>query len=226
MKELLAIEAAHPELVTPDSPSQRVGGAILSKFEKVTHRQQMLSLANVFDEAEFAEFDDRVRKALNVEVVLYTCEPKMDGLAIELVYQNGKFVQGSTRGDGTIGEDVTENLKTIKNLPLNLDGKTLPLLEVRGEVFIRTKDFKRMNDELLKQGEEAFVNPRNSAAGSLRQLDSKITASRPLSIYLYEVGVVEGKTFDSHTDKLDYLEKTGLPVNPRRHTVKGLAGVM
>lgn len=226
MKELLAIEAAHPELVIPDSPSQRVGGAILSKFEKVTHRQQMLSLGNVFDEAEFAEFDDRVKKALNVEAVTYTCEPKMDGLAIELVYEKGKFVQGSTRGDGTIGEDVTENLKTIKNLPLTLEGKALPLLEVRGEVFIRTKDFKRMNEELLKKGEEAFVNPRNSAAGSLRQLDSKMTAARPLSIYLYEVGVVEGKTFDSHTDKLDYLEKTALPVNPRRATVKGLAGVM
>ncbi len=226
MNELLALEREHPELVTPDSPSQRVGGAILSKFEKVTHRQQMLSLANVFNENEFAEFDDRVKKALNVEEVLYTCEPKMDGLAIELVFENGKFVQGSTRGDGTIGEDVTENLKTIKNLPLNLEGKALPLLEVRGEVFIKSKDFKRMNEDLLKKGEEAFVNPRNSAAGSLRQLDSKITASRPLSVYLYEVGVVEGKTFDSHTDKLDFLEKTGLPVNPRRHTVKGLKGVM
>jgi DNA ligase (NAD+) len=226
MKELLAIEAAHPALVTPDSPSQRVGGAVLGKFEKVTHRQQMLSLGNVFDEAEFLEFDDRVKKALNLEAVTYTCEPKMDGLAIELVYEKGKFVQGSTRGDGTIGEDVTENLKTIKNLPLSLEGKALPLLEVRGEVFIRSADFKRMNEKLLKEGEEAFVNPRNSAAGSLRQLDSKITASRPLSIYLYEVGSVEGKTFDSHTEKLDFLEKTGLPVNPRRATVKGLAGVM
>lgn len=227
MKELLALEAEHPELVTPDSPSQRVGGAVLEKFSKVTHRQQMLSLGNVFDEGEFAEFDERVRKSLGVEVVTYTCEPKMDGLAIELVYENGRFVQGSTRGDGTIGEDVTENLKTIKNLILTLEGKGLPkLLEVRGEVFIKSKDFKRMNEELLKKGEEAFVNPRNSAAGSLRQLDSKITASRPLSVYLYEVGVVDGKTFESHHEKLDWLEKTGLPVNPRRSVVKGLPGVM
>ncbi|MDP2276411.1 MAG: NAD-dependent DNA ligase LigA [Archangium sp.] len=227
MNELLALEKAHPELVTPDSPSQRVGGAILSKFEKVTHRQQMLSLANVFDEAEFLEFDERLRKALTLEAVTYTCEPKMDGLAIELVYEHGKFVQGSTRGDGTIGEDVTENLKTIKNLPLTLTGKNLPaLLEVRGEVFIKSADFKRMNEQLLKRGEEAFVNPRNSAAGSLRQLDSKITASRPLSVYLYEVGIVEGKTFTTHQEKLAYLDEVGLPVNPRFAVAKGLDGVM
>ncbi len=227
MNELLALEKAHPELVTPDSPSQRVGGAILSKFEKVTHRQQMLSLANVFDEAEFLEFDERIRKALTLEAVTYTCEPKMDGLAIELVYENGTFVQGSTRGDGTIGEDVTENLKTIKNLPLTLTGKKLPaLLEVRGEVFIKSADFKRMNEQLLKRGEEAFVNPRNSAAGSLRQLDSKITAARPLSVYLYEVGVVDGKTFITHQEKLAYLDEVGLPVNPRFAVAKGLDGVM
>ena len=227
MNELLALEAAHPELVTPDSPSQRVGGAILSKFEKVTHRQQMLSLANVFDEAEFLEFDERIRKSLTLEAVTYTCEPKMDGLAIELVYENGKFVQGSTRGDGTIGEDVTENLKTIKNLPLTLTGKKLPaLLEVRGEVFIKSADFKRMNQQLLERGEEAFVNPRNSAAGSLRQLDSKITASRLLSVYLYEVGIVEGKTFTTHQEKLEYLDAVGLPVNPRFAVAKGLEGVM
>ncbi len=227
MNELLTLEAAHPELVTPDSPSQRVGGAILSKFEKVTHRQQMLSLANVFDEAGFLEFDERIRKSLTLEAVTYTCEPKMDGLAIELVYQNGKFVQGSTRGDGTIGEDVTENLKTIKNLPLTLTGKKRPaLLEVRGEVFIKSADFKRMNEQLRGRGDEAFVNPRNSAAGSLRQLDSKITASRPLSVYLYEVGMVEGKTFTTHQEKLAYLDEVGLPVNPRFAVAKGLDGVM
>lgn len=227
MKELLAIESEHPELVTKDSPSQRVGGAVLEKFEKVSHRQQMLSLGNVFDEAEFGEFDERIRKALGVETVTYTCEPKMDGLAIELVYEKGVFVQGSTRGDGTIGEDVTENLRTIKNLALTLTGKNLPaLLEVRGEVFIKKADFKRMNDKLLRLGEEAFVNPRNSAAGSLRQLDSKISASRPLSIYLYETGTVEGHTFETHEEKLEYFEKIGLPVNPRRTIVKGKEGVM
>ncbi|MFZ5445707.1 MAG: NAD-dependent DNA ligase LigA [Myxococcota bacterium] len=226
MRELVALEQAYPDLVTADSPTQRVGGAVLEKFEKVTHRQQMLSLANVFDEAEFAEFDERVRKALGVETVTYTCEPKMDGLAIELVYEQGRFVQGSTRGDGVIGEDVTENLKTIKNLPLQLQGDAPALLEVRGEVFIKKADFKRMNEKLLAKGEEAFVNPRNSAAGSLRQLDSRITASRPLSIYLYEVGVVDGVAFADHEKKLEYLEKVGLPVNPRRSVVKGKDGVM
>lgn len=226
MRELQTLEAAHPELVTPDSPTQRVGGAVLEKFEKVTHRQQMLSLGNVFDDGEFTEFDERIRKGMGVDEVQYVCEPKMDGLAIELVYEKGRFVQGSTRGDGVIGEDVTENLKTIKNLPLSLSGKDVPpLLEVRGEVFIRKADFKRMNEQLLARGEEAFVNPRNSAAGSLRQLDSKNTASRPLSIYLYEVGVVEGRTFETHVEKLDALAGWGLPVNPRRNVVKGFAGV-
>ncbi|MFT3706819.1 MAG: NAD-dependent DNA ligase LigA [Archangium sp.] len=227
MRELLAIEAEHPDLVSKDSPSQRVGGAVLEKFEKVTHRQQMLSLANALEQNEFVEFDERVRKALNKEEITYTCEPKMDGLAIELVYENGEFVQGSTRGDGTIGEDVTENLKTIKILPLKLSGKKVPkTLEVRGEVFIRKADFKRMNEKLVKAGEEAFVNPRNSAAGSLRQLDSKLTASRPLSIYLYETGVVEGATWDKHQDKLKDLESYGFPVNPKRWVVKGVDGVM
>ncbi len=226
MRELQALEAEHPELVTPDSPTQRVGGAVLDKFEKVTHRQQMLSLGNVFDDGEFTEFDDRIRKAMTAEQVDYICEPKMDGLAIELVYEAGHFVGGSTRGDGVIGEDVTENLKTIRNLPIELSGKKIPkLLEVRGEVFIRKADFKRMNDKLLASGEEAFVNPRNSAAGSLRQLDSRITASRPLSLYVYEVGSVEGREFETHVEKLDAMGAWGLPVNPRRYQVKGFDGV-
>jgi DNA ligase (NAD+) len=226
MRELQQLEAAHPQLVTPDSPTQRVGGAVLEKFDKVTHRQQMLSLGNVFDDAEFTEFDERLRKGLGVESVDYVCEPKMDGLAIELVYENGRFVQGSTRGDGVIGEDVTKNLETIRNLPLTLTGKDVPaLLEVRGEVFIRKADFKRMNDQLLARGEEPFVNPRNSAAGSLRQLDSRTTASRPLSLYLYEVGVIEGVTFDTHVEKLAGMEAWGLPVNPRRSRVTGFDGV-
>lgn len=226
MRELQQLEAAHPQLVTPDSPTQRVGGAVLEKFDKVTHRQQMLSLGNVFDDAEFTEFDERLRKGLGVESVDYVCEPKMDGLAIELVYENGRFVQGSTRGDGVIGEDVTKNLETIRNLPLTLTGKDVPaLLEVRGEVFIRKADFKRMNDQLLARGEEPFVNPRNSAAGSLRQLDSRTTASRPLSLYLYEVGVIEGVTFDTHVEKLAAMEAWGLPVNPRRSRVTGFDGV-
>lgn len=226
MRELLAIEAEHPELLTSDSPSQRVGGAVLDKFTKVTHRQQMLSLGNVFDEAEFTEFDERLRKSLNIETVNYVCEPKMDGLAIELVYEHGTFVQGSTRGDGVIGEDVTENLKTIKNLPLKLKGDAPALLEVRGEVFIGKKDFKKLNEQALARGEEAYVNPRNTAAGSLRQLDTKNTAARPLSVFLYEIGVVDGRTFTTHTEKLAYFESVGLPVNSRRKIVQGKDGVM
>lgn len=226
MRELLAIEAAHPHLLTPDSPSQRVGGAVLERFTKITHRQQMLSLGNVFDEAELTEFDERLRKSLGVETVSYVCEPKMDGLAIELVYENGRFVQGSTRGDGVIGEDVTENLKTIRNLPLTLKGDAPKLLEVRGEVFINKKDFKKLNEQALARGEEPYVNPRNTAAGSLRQLDTKMTASRPLSVYLYEIGVVEGAAFATHDEKLQTFERLGLPVNPRRKIVQGKDGVL
>jgi DNA ligase (NAD+) len=227
MRELAALEAAHPELVTPESPTQRVGGPVLDSFTRVTHRQQMLSLANCFDEAELREFDERVRKALGAEAVEYTCEPKMDGLAIELVYEGGRFVQGSTRGDGVVGEDVTENLRTIKNLPPRLRGDDLPgLLEVRGEVFIKKADFKRMNEQLVARGEEPFVNPRNSAAGSLRQLDTRLTAQRPLSLYVYEVGIVEGRSFASHWEKLAWFESVGLPVNPRRHRARGADEVL
>ncbi len=194
MRELESLEAQHPELVTPDSPTQRVGGAPLEKFVKVTHRQQMLSLSNVFDDTELTEFDERVRKLLGIEDPSYCCEPKMDGLAIELVYEKGTFVQGSTRGDGTIGEDVTVNLRTLRNLPLKLKGKAPDLLEVRGEVFIRKADFVKLNEQREAAGEPTFVNPRNSAAGSLRQLDPKLTSTRPLSVFLYEVGTLEGIT--------------------------------
>lgn len=225
VRELQKIERAFPHLATTDSPTQRVGGPVLEKFEKVTHRQQMLSLGNVFEDAEFTDFDERIRKAMSAEAITYVCEPKMDGLAIELIYEKGQFVQGSTRGDGAIGEDVTANLRTIKNLPLKLTGDVPALLEVRGEVFIAKADFKRMNDELLARGEETFVNPRNSAAGSLRQLDSRVTASRPLSVYVYEVGVVEGRTFETHVEKLEALAGWGLPVNQRRDVVQGFAGV-
>ncbi len=223
MRELQALEASHPELRSSDSPTQRVGGQALEKFVKVTHRQQMLSLGNVFDEAEFTEFDERLRKATGLPAIAYVCEPKMDGLAIELVYEAGQFVQGSTRGDGVIGEDVTSNLRTIRNLPLVLKGEGVPRrLEVRGEVFIRKADFKRMNDELVAKGEQPFVNPRNSAAGSLRQLDPRTTAARPLAVFLYEVGEVEGRSFASHVEKLDALQAMGLPVNPRRAVVTGV----
>lgn len=226
MNELVQLEADNPALVIADSPTQRVGGAALDKFHKVTHRQQMLSLGNVFDDGEITEFHARIVKLLGKEDVDYVCEPKMDGLAIELVYEGGRFVQGSTRGDGTIGEDVTANLRTLRNLPLELKTPKPPrLLEVRGEVFIRKADFVKMNQQREAAGEPTFVNPRNCAAGSLRQLDPKLTAQRPLSVYLYEAGVLDGVSFASHAQKLKWLEAAGLPVNPRRYDVKGLDGV-
>ena len=227
MRELQGLEAEHPELLTKDSPTQRVGGVASEKFQKVVHRHPMLSLANCFDEAEFTEFHQRIAKGIGAEEVDYVCEPKMDGLAIELVYEKGVFVQGSTRGDGEIGEDVTANLRTLRNLPLKLKTKSPPaLLEVRGEVFIRKADFQKMNKEREERGEPAFVNPRNSAAGSLRQLDPKMTAERPLSVYVYETGAVEGgPAFATHSEKLQWMEEVGLPVNARRAVAPGIAGV-
>jgi len=228
MKELAELEARHPELVTPDSPTQRVRGTPSDKFAKVQHRRPMLSLSNIFEDSELSDLEERLRKSLGVHPLIYVCEPKMDGLAVELVYENGTFVQGSTRGDGEIGEDITANLRTLRGLPLRLrqDGATVPkMLEVRGEVFMRKADFAKMNQQREEAGEPTFVNPRNSAAGSLRQLDPAMTAARPLSIYVYEVGTVEGLTFSTHWDKLEQLQTLGLPVNPRRHRVEGADGI-
>ncbi len=228
MRELVDLEAAHPFLRTPDSPTQRVGGAPAEKFEKVTHRLQMLSLANVFDDSELTEFDERLRKSLGRDEVEYVCEPKLDGLAIELVYEAGRLARGSTRGDGTVGEDVTANLRTERSVPLALKvsaGPPPPVLEVRGEVFMKKADFARLNERREREGEPTFVNPRNTAAGALRQLDPAVTASRPLSLFLYEVGVVEGRSFATHVEKLAWLESLGLPVNPVKRLARGLPGI-
>lgn len=226
MRELQELEEQHPELRTPGSPTQRVGGAPADKFEKVIRKQPMLSLANVFSDEEFAEFDERVRKQLGNGEVTYVCEHKLDGLAVELTYEGGLLVRGATRGDGTIGEDVTANLRTVKNIPLRLtapEGEELPrYLEVRGEVFIRKSDFAKLNQQREEAGEPVFVNPRNSAAGSLRQLDPRLTAARPLSFFAYEVGVHEGVRFETHVQKLEYLAAVRLPVNPDRATVRSL----
>jgi len=224
---LQALEAEHPELLTPDSPTQRVGGEAAEKFEKVVHTLPMLSLANVFDDGGISEFDERIRKLLGTDSVAYVCEPKMDGLAVELIYEEGRYVQGSTRGDGTIGEDVTGNLKTVRGVPLSLmKVPELPRrIEVRGEVYIKKKDFLALNQKREAEGEPTFANPRNLAAGSLRQLDPKMTAERPLSIMLYEVGQVEGRTFASHSQKIEFLKALGLPVNPRNRRASGLDGV-
>lgn len=229
MRELQELEEAHPELRSPTSPTQRVGGAPSEKFEKVVRQKPMLSLANVFSDEEFAEFDERVRKQLGVDEVTYICEHKFDGLAIELIYEGGELVRGATRGDGTIGEDVTANLRTVRNIPLRLSKPPhaeLPrYLEVRGEVFIRKADFARLNQQREEAGEPTFVNPRNSAAGSLRQLDPRVTASRPLSYFAYEVGQHDGLTFESHVQKLKCLETLHLPVNPDHVVAKGHQGV-
>jgi len=217
-RELQKLEIDNPNLITEDSPTHRVGAEPLSSFGSWTHRMPMLSLANAMNEDELAAFDTRVKKGLDTEKDLeYMAEPKLDGLAVELVYENGFFVNGSTRGDGITGEDITQNLKTISAIPLSLrknGQKTPPLLEVRGEVFITKDGFKKLNRNQEKEELSPFANPRNAAAGSLRQLDSKITATRPLSIYCYEAGRIDGISFDTHEDFLSTLKEWGFPVNP------------
>jgi DNA ligase (NAD+) len=217
-RELQKLETDNPNLITEDSPTRRVGAEPLSSFASWTHRMPMLSLANAMNEDELAAFDTRVKKGLDTEKDLeYMAEPKLDGLAVELVYENGFFVNGSTRGDGITGEDITQNLKTILAIPLSLrknGQKTPPLLEVRGEVFITKDGFKKLNRNQEKEELPPFANPRNAAAGSLRQLDSKITATRHLSIYCYEAGRIDGISFDTHEDFLSTLKEWGFPVNP------------
>ena len=224
-RELEQIEADHPDLITPDSPTRRVGAAPSEKFAKVTHRRQMMSLANAMTEDEFLEFDARVHRLFGDEPLRYVVEPKLDGLAVTLRYENGRLVQGATRGDGLTGEDVTANLRTIKMVPLQLGGRPPAVFEARGEVFINKRDFVRMNEEREKAGEPTFVNPRNCAAGSLRQLDPRITAQRPLSIFFYEVGETPGLTFATHWEKLALLRELGLRTNPENALCESLPEV-
>lgn len=229
-RELQLLEKQHPELITPDSPTQKVGGKPLDKFSSVTHSLPMLSLENAVNETEIAEFDMRVKKVLghsaDVEID-YICEPKMDGLAVELVYAGGVLTVASTRGDGSTGEDVTENVKTIRSLPLRLEGQNIPeLLEVRGEVFLSLKAFQQINLEKEENGEVPFANPRNAAAGSLRQLDSRITARRPLSMFCYAPGMVKGLEFSSQMEFLRAVESWGLPVNPLIRKEQGVSGTI
>lgn len=228
VRELEALEAEHPSLITPDSPTQRVGAAPVSAFGEVIHHVPMLSLGNAFERQEVVEFDRRVRERLDVEHVEYTAETKLDGLAVSVRYENGSLVQAATRGDGTKGEDVTQNVRTIKALPLRLHGPAIPaLLEARGEVFMTSKGFGRLNDEQRERGEKEFANPRNAAAGSLRQLDPKITASRPLTCFCYGVGEVAGVELPGrHFDVLVLLRELGLPVSPETAVVSGVQGCM
>jgi len=219
MQELTSLEMAYPEIVAPDSPTQRVGAPPLASFESVAHTIPMLSLENAFDEEEVLAFDKRVRRYLKTDLpLLYTAEPKLDGVAVEMVYENGRLVEASTRGDGYSGELITLNIRTIKTVPLvllNTIAEVVPSrLEVRGEVFIPVEAFKQFNEERLDKGEPLFANPRNAAAGSLRQLDSGITAKRPLEIFCYGVGVVTDIEFTSHWETLQALKTLGCRVNP------------
>ncbi len=225
-RELQALEANYPELVTADSPTQRVGGEALSGFEQITHTIPMLSLGNVFSAEELADFDRRVRQGLDVDEVEYCAEPKLDGLAISIRYENGVLVRAATRGDGTTGEDVTHNVRTIDSIPLKLLGDDTPaVLEVRGEVYMSKAGFEALNARQREKGEKSFANPRNAAAGSLRQLDPRITATRPLTMYCYGVGVVEGVELpNTHSAILERLKGWGLRVCPEIQVVKGAAG--
>ncbi len=216
--ELVALEDKYPELKTDDSPTQRVGGAALDKFEKVTHSVRMGSLSDVFSYEEIYDFVRKTEEALGHDTI-FSVEPKIDGLSVSLLYENGKFTVGSTRGDGITGENVTENLKTVKTIPLSLPD-ALPILEVRGEVYMPRKAFESLNQKREENGEPLFANPRNAAAGSLRQLDSKITAARGLDIMVFNIQRVEGEEFSSHMEGLDYLEREGFHVIPDRIRAK------
>ena len=228
-RELLELEAQHPDWVTPDSLSQRVGGAPLKEFMEVKHSVPMLSLNNAFEESELIGFDRRCREGLGLDHVEYACELKFDGLAISLRYENGVLVQAATRGDGASGEDVTSNIRTIRAIPLRLQGPNLPnVIEVRGEVFMHRADFEAMNKTAAKSGEKEFANPRNAAAGSLRQLDSKVTAKRPLSFFAYGLGALEPSQWlpSTHSELLNLYEVLGLPVCRERTVVSSLDGLM
>ncbi len=227
MQKLDRLEKKYPELITLDSPTQRVGAKPLEAFQSVSHRLHMLSLANAMNEDELREFDAQVKKGLGLEKdVEYVAELKLDGLAVELIYENGEFRYGSTRGDGATGEDISQNLRTIRAIPLILTGDAPSLLEVRGEVYITHSDFKQLNKQKLTDGEQPFANPRNCAAGSLRQLDSSITATRPLRIYCYAPGVMEGIIFKSQIEFINQLPQWGLPVNPKIEIGEGIEFLM
>ena len=218
MRELRELEAQHPELITPDSPTQRVGAAPLASFSQIRHEVPMLSLDNVFDEESFLAFNKRVQDRLkNTDNLTYCCELKLDGLAVSILYENGLLVQAATRGDGTTGEDITSNVRTIRAIPLKLRGDNIPQrLEVRGEVFLPQAGFEKINEEARRTGGKVFANPRNAAAGSLRQLDPRITAKRPLTFFCYGVGVLEGGELPrSHSARLQQFKFWGLPVSER-----------
>ncbi len=228
LRELDGLEAAHPEWLTPDSPTQRVGSAPSSKFAEVRHAIPMLSLGNAFSEGEVRDFVRRIEEKLERPVLVFSAEPKLDGLAISLRYENGRFVQGATRGDGASGEDVTANLRTVKAIPLHLRGKGWPrVLEVRGEVYMPRAAFEKYNEQARRHGGKVLANPRNGAAGSLRQLDPRVTAQRPLAFFAYGIGLVEGGTLpDTHSATLRQLRDWGFPVSVESEVVQGAEGLL
>ena len=225
-RELKQLEADHPALLTLDSPTQRVGGQVLDKFDQVTHAMSMLSLDNVFDDNEFLAFDQRVKDWLNTgDVQSYIAEPKLDGLAISLRYEKGLLVQAATRGDGSVGEDVTVNVRTISDIPLTLQGDVIPdVIEIRGEIFMPKAGFEALNQQQILEGKKSFVNPRNAAAGSLRQLDSKITASRPLEMICYGLGEIKGlaEMPETHSAAMAMVADLGCRISPELQAVSGV----
>ncbi|MFT0211864.1 NAD-dependent DNA ligase LigA [Pseudomonas sp. F1_0610] len=235
---LKALEAEHPGLITIDSPTQRVGGQALSAFNQVQHEVPMLSLGNAFNEKDIQDFNRRASEGLGREIsagdlfsqtneISYCCEPKLDGLAVSLLYENGVLVRGATRGDGSTGEDITANVRTIRNIPLKLQGEAIPSrLEVRGEVYMPIAGFEKLNQQALAEGAKIFANPRNAAAGSLRQLDSKITAKRPLEFCAYGIGINQGDLADTHAQSLQQLKEWGLPISPELKVMQGAQGCL
>ncbi|MFS1705041.1 NAD-dependent DNA ligase LigA, partial [Alteromonas sp. AMM-1] len=230
-QSLKALEAQHPELISDDSPTQKVGGQPLGSFEQVTHEVPMLSLDNAFSEDELNAFEKRIKDRLKDTAALpFSCEPKLDGLAVSILYENGQLVRAATRGDGQVGENITANVRTISNVPLKLRGTQFPeRLEVRGEVFMPKTGFEKLNNSQREAGLKVFANPRNAAAGSLRQLDSRITAKRPLMFYTYSLGVVAPDSFAlpvSHSARLRQLADWGLPLCPEVDTATGATGCL
>jgi DNA ligase (NAD+) len=223
--ELKALEEKYPQLITPDSPTQRVGGQALEHFDEVEHRVPMLSLDNIFDEDGLGDFERRLKERLDsTETISFTAEPKLDGLALSLRYENGLLKQAATRGDGRVGEDVTVNVRTIRSIPLRLSGNFPDILEVRGEVIMTRDGFAELNRRAVKDGTKTFANPRNAAAGSLRQLDPKVTATRPLSFYAYGFGEVSGELPQTHFEMMQKLRDYGIPVSPELRLAEGASG--
>ncbi|MGH2652499.1 MAG: NAD-dependent DNA ligase LigA, partial [Actinomycetota bacterium] len=225
LRELRGLEEEFPELITPDSPTQRVGGKPTELFAPVRHRAPMLSLDNAFSWEELNAWGKRVERTIGQRAD-FVCELKIDGVAVALTYEDGAYATGATRGDGFVGDDITANIRTIRSVPVRLRGTGHPpMLEARGEVYLPVKAFEELNEGLLDKGERQFANPRNAAAGSLRQKDPKVTAARPLRIWCYGVGHVQGKRFARHSEALDFLKEVGLPVSPETELLESLEEV-